>query len=384
LFPRQGDSGRSRGRSLMATIPTGGFVPQEIQVRAGLTGAALLKEVSMRMQGKSGWILSVLLVVAVWCPPVFGETVLRMGIETSSKSIPYFSMEKFAEYVKEKTNGAYIVRLFPGGQLGPAREMMQQLKMGTLDLHHATNNSPTLMKEGKNFNATAAPYVFRTDEEYQKFLKTPLALEMDSRLEAGGAKVLGFVGNRPPRALTTTNTPVRVPADMKGMKIRVPGMKSLMAFFQEIGANPTPMPFTELFTALKMGVVVGQDNGIDIVESNGFYEVQKYYMKLDHALGAHILYASTSKWKSWPDSLKKVMVEACKVAADYNNREFEKYKKVAFKRLQEKGMIILDVDKPAFEEIGKKVWTKFDGDLWDKGFMDRVQKTLAEIRKTSP
>jgi TRAP-type C4-dicarboxylate transport system substrate-binding protein len=70
------------------------------------------------------------------------------------------------------------------------------------------------------------------------------------------------------------------------------------------------------------------------------------------------------------------------VAADYNNREFEAYKKVAFKRLQEKGMTILDVDKPAFEAIGKRVWTKFDGDLWDKGFMDRVQKQLGQIRKS--
>jgi tripartite ATP-independent transporter DctP family solute receptor len=336
----------------------------------------------MGRNSKGWWVVLAFLLVAVWSSPTFGQTALRMGIETSSKSIPYAAMEKFAEYVKEKTKGAYIVKLFPGGQLGPAREMMQQLKMGTLDLHHATNNSPTLMKEGKNFNATAAPYVFRSDEEYQKFLPSPLAQQMDSSLEAGGVKVVGFVGNRPPRALTTTNTPVKEPGDMKGMKIRVPGMKSLMAFFQEVGANPTPMPFTELFTALKMGVVVGQDNGIDIVESNGFYEVQKYYMKTDHALGAHMVYASLSKWKSWPDSLKKVMIEACRVAADYNNREFEEYKKVAFKRLQEKGMTILDVDKPAFEAIGKRVWTKFDGDLWDKGFMDRVQKQLGQIRKS--
>ena len=70
--------------------------------------------------------------------------------------------------------------------------------------------------------------------------------------------------------MLSTNTAVRVPADMKGMKIRVPGMKAILAFFQEVGANPTPMPLTELFTALKTGVVVGQDNGIDQVEASGF------------------------------------------------------------------------------------------------------------------
>ncbi len=334
------------------------------------------------MKKRTDLILGLALIFAVlfaW-QTVGAETVLRVGMEVSGKSIPFQAAEKLAAYVKEKTNGEYVLRLFPGGQLGPAREQFQQMKMGTLDLALHTNNSPTLVKEGMNFNATAAPYVFRSAEEYRKFLKSPLAKEMDSWLEKGGITVVGYTGYRPPRALTTTNTPVRKPEDMKGMKIRVPGMKSLRAFFQECGANPTPMPFTELFTALKTGVVVGQDNGIDIVESNGFYAVQKYYMKLDHALGAHILFASAAKWKKLPDSLKKIIIEACGVAADYNNKAFDEYQHVAYKELEEKGMTILEVDKPAFEEIGKRVWIKFDGELWDKGFMDRVQKQLSEYR----
>lgn len=330
-----------------------------------------------------GWlVIFALLAAAAWNSPALGQTILKMGSQFPPKSIPILAMEKFAEYVKEKTNGKYTVRIFPGGQLGPDREMQQSLKLGTLELLHATNNAPTLMKEGKNFEATAAPYVFRTQEEYRKFLQTPLHHEMATALEAGGVKLVGYVGDRPPRALTTTNTPVKVPADMKGLKIRVPGMKALMAFFQEAGANPTPMPYTELFTALKTGVVVGQDNGIDNVESAGFYEVQKYYMKLDHARGVYMLYASVPKWKNWPDDLKKVLEEGCKMAADYNNQLLSDYEKVAFKRLEEKGMTVLDVDHQAFEEVGKRVWKKFDGQLWEKGFMDRVQATLDQIRKS--
>jgi len=331
---------------------------------------------------KRGWCIALTVLLAVfWNSPGFGQTVLKMGSQFAPKSISVLAMEKFAEYVKEKTNGKYTVRIFAGGQLGPDREMQQSLKMGTLDLLHATNNAPTLMKEGKNFEATAAPDVFRTQEEYRKFLETPLHHEMAVALEAGGVRLVGYVGDRPPRALTTTNTPVRVPADMKGLKIRVPGMKALLAFFQEVGSNPTPMPFTELFTALKTGIVVGQDNGIDNVEPHGFYEVQKYYMKLDHARGVYMLYSSVPKEKNWPESLKKIMAEGCKVAADHNNELLREYEKVAFKRLQEKGMIVLDVDQPAFEAAGKRVWTKFDGDLWEKGFMDKVQAQLEQIRK---
>ncbi|HSB67868.1 MAG TPA: TRAP transporter substrate-binding protein [Candidatus Methylomirabilis sp.] len=323
-----------------------------------------------------------LCLVAVWSSPATAQTVLKLGTQFPSKSPAVIAMQKFADYVKEKTDGKYVVRIFPDGQLGPDREMQQALKLGTLDMLHATNNAPTLMREGRNFEATAAPYVFRSQEEYRRFLQTPLHHEMAAALEAGGSHLIGYAGDRPPRALTTTNTPVRTPADMKGMKLRVPGMKALLAFFQEVGANPTPMPFTELFTALKTGVVVGQDNGIDQVEPAGFSEVQKYYMRLDHARGVYMLYASASKWKNWPEGLKKVLIEGCQAAAELENQLLAEYEKVAFKRLQENGMVILDVDQPAFEEIGKRVWKKFDGELWEKGYMDRVQATLEQIRKT--
>ena len=323
----------------------------------------------------------VVVMIALSWSPSFAETVLRLASESSTGSIPYQALEKLAEYVKQKTNGEYSIRIFPGGQLGPVRDAMQQLKMLTLDLVGATNNSPTVMKEGKNFNATAAPFVFHDMDEYRKFLETPLAKEMDGALEKGGVKVVAYMGDRPPRALTTTSKPVRTPADMAGAKYRVPPMKSILAFFQECGARPTPLPFTELFTALKTGVVEGQDNGIDIVEPNGFYEVQKYYMKLDHALGAHMLYAANTKWQAWPENLKRALVDGSKVAADWNNKAFAEFEKVAFTRLREKGMTIIDVNPKDFEECGKRVWTKFDGDLWDKGFMDRVQQELAKIRR---
>ncbi|HWU40129.1 MAG TPA: hypothetical protein VN203_20965, partial [Candidatus Acidoferrum sp.] len=131
----------------------------------------------------------------------------------------------------------------------------------------------------------------------------------------------------------------------------------------------------------KTGVVVAQDNGIDNVYPSGFWEVQKYYMKLDHARGVYMLYASMSKWKAWPDTLKKVLIEGCRMAADYNNQLLVEFEQAAFKALRDNGMTVLDVDKPAFEEAGKRVWKKFDGDLWDKGFMDKVQATLEQIRK---
>ena len=160
------------------------------------------------MRKRSGFIIGALFVIIfmVAAQPVFAETVYRVGFDQSpEKRFSIKAMEKMAEYVKEKTNGEYVLRLFPGGQLGPAREQFQQMKMGTLDFGLHTNNSPTLVKEGQNLQRhRSALRFFVPTGEYKKFLKSPLAEKMAGWLEEGGVKVIGYTGYRPPRALTTS------------------------------------------------------------------------------------------------------------------------------------------------------------------------------------
>ena len=316
--------------------------------------------------------------------PAFSETVLRLGSEFSAKSWAGQAAEKFAEYVKEKTNGEYSLRLFLGGQLGPAKATFGEMKMGSLALVLGTQNTPCEWKEGLNFNATAAPFRFRTNEEMTKFFESPLGKEMYADFAKGGIQNIGYFGERSARALTTTKTPVYKPADMKGLKIRVPGMKSIQAFFQEAGAKPTPLAFTDLFMGLKTGIVEGQDNGIDQVIGQGFYEVQKYYMELDHAYGIFMLYTTVDMWKKWPDSFKKVLIDGCAMAAEYSNKLKEQDLKTSYSLLQDKGMTVIpakDIDRAAFEKSGERVFEKFDGEMWEKGFMKKMEQQLEVIRK---
>ena len=287
---------------------------------------------------------------------------------------------KFAEHVKKETNGDFEIEIFPSMQLGNDKEMYQMLKMGTLDLLDGTNNTPGYTEEGKNFNATGAPYCFRDESEWAKFIKTPTFDYMQKQLQTKGVKWLGYSGTRSPRALTTTKVPVKTPADMKGLKLRVPGLKSLIAFFEACGANPTAMPLSELFMALKTGVVDGQDNGILTVNPQGFYEVQKYYMNLNHAQGAHMIYTGIRKWNKYPEKLQKALLEACQIAADHHNKLKVKATAEAYENVKKHGMVVMDVDQAAFEKIAHTIWPKFDGVNWEKGFMDRVQKELQGIR----
>jgi tripartite ATP-independent transporter DctP family solute receptor len=328
-------------------------------------------------------VFTVMMVFGAW-NAASAETVLRLGSEFAAKSWSGQAAEKFAEYVKEKTKGEYSIQLFLGGQLGPAKATFGEMKMGSLAFVLGTNNTPCEWKEGKNFNATAAPFRYRTNEEMTKFFHSPLGKEMYDDFAKGGIRYIGYFGDRSARALTTTKTPVYKPADMAGLKIRVPGMKSIQAFFQEVGAKPTPLAFTDLFMGLKTGIVEGQDNGIDQTVGQGFYEVQKYYMELDHAFGTFMLYTSVDMWNKWPDSFKKVLLEGCAIAAEHNNKLKEEEMKTAYKLIQDKGMTFIpakEIDRAAFEKIGERVFEKFDGDMWDKGFMQKVQKQMETIRK---
>ena len=318
---------------------------------------------------------------ATFLPMKADAKTLRMGLLVSNKSLAYKAAEKLAEHVKEKTGGAYTIKLFPSQQLGSGKEMMQMLKLGTLDLYQGTNAQPTLLKEGRNFGVTAAPYAFQSQQEFLKFFDSPLFAEMVAQLGAGGVRWVGYMGARSPRAITTAKTPVRGPADMNGLKMRVPGSPPFIAFFKALGAIPTPMPFSEFFTAARTGLVEGQDNGIEVVYPRGLYSVQKYFSKTDHALGAWMAYVGEKKWQSWPDSLKKAVGEGMKTAAAYSDAELAKSMAAAFKGVREKGMTVLEVDKKPFIDVARKVWKSLDGTRWDKGFMDRVQKQLAEYRK---
>lgn len=130
--------------------------------------------------------------------------------------------------------------------------------------------------------------------------------------------------------------------------MRVPGSPPFVAFFEKLGTIPTPMPFSEFFTSVKTGLVEGQDNRIEVVYPRGLYEVQKYYTKTDHAMGAWMLFAGQAEQNSWPDSVKAAMTEGLAIAAAYSDAELNASMAEAFAGIQDKGMEVIEVDKASF------------------------------------
>lgn len=306
---------------------------------------------------------------------------LRMGLLVSNKALAFRAAEKFANHVNEATGGKYTVELFPSQQLGSGKEMMNMLKLGTLDFYQGTATQPTYFESGKNFNALSAPYVFQNQDEFLKFLNSPLFGKMAEQFALGGAEIVGYMGSRSPRAITTANTPVRTPEDLKGLKMRVPGSPPFAAFFGAMGTVSTPMPFSEFFTSVKTGLVEGQDNGIEVVYPRGLYEIQKYYSITDHAFGAWMLFGGTAAMESWPDELKAAVAEGVKIASDFSDSELAAFMKEGFAGVKAKGMEVIEIDKGPFIEIAKSVWEKMEAeDMWDTGMMAEIQAQLDEYR----
>lgn len=297
--------------------------------------------------------------------------------QTSPKGYYYDLLAlKMNEIVSQKTKGEIEIKSYPGGQLGNDQELQAAIKMGTVDLYVLDMGVMGFTEGGKDFNIIFLPYLFRDQDHFYKFLKSKTFERMLKDYQAkSGIKVLGYGGDRGPRQITTTKTAVWTPEDMKGLKIRVPKVKTFLEAFSAWGANPTPMNFPELFSALQQGVVEGQDNGLDMIESTHFYEVQKYLILTEHVRSGTLLVTNPKNWeKKFNDNQRKIIVEALEEGSKYISKLVWENEAQGIRRVTHKhGMRVIIPDVLSFQEKVKDVGPKLDGELWSNGLYGEIQ-----------
>jgi tripartite ATP-independent transporter DctP family solute receptor len=282
---------------------------------------------------------------------------------------PYtIGMNKFCETVKEKTKGQVQIKHFPGGQLGSDMAIVEGVKLGNIDLaiSGATGS--------KAADAMALLYLFKDAEHQRKVIQGPIGEKIKKLIEIETGLVdIGMVYFAP-RQLTTTKREVKSLEDLKGLKIRVPLGPPMVAGWKALGASPTPMAFTELFSALQQGVVDGQENPYQIIFDSSFFEVQKYLMETNHNILVRHLFVNKGLWKDIGETNQKVMLEAWKEAALMIERMYlekdEEYKR----KLKEKGMLIVKPDVEAFRKATENVWKDFAPQAWGTGVYEEIQK----------
>jgi TRAP-type transport system periplasmic protein len=275
------------------------------------------------------------------------EYLLRFGHIANESNIWHLAALKFAEEVHERSAGRMEVKIYPNEQLGNEMDMITSILGGSLDL---LLTAETLQNWSvPNAVLCATPYAIRDSEHLRQIADGPVGKEIENQiLEVTGLRPLAWF-ERGARNLTS-NRPIRHPDDLDGMIVRVPNMSLFVSTWSTLGAKPTPMAFSEVFTALQQNTIHGQENPYALIRSAGLYEVQRYCNLTEHVKSWIYVVIGNKKFEKLPADLQQVVLEAAAATQAYEHQMFveQEEKELAF--LQEKGMEFIEVDKAAFAE----------------------------------
>ena len=312
--------------------------------------------------------LSVLLSSLLLCGATAATAVtLKLGHVAASdpKDNWQAGSMKFAELVQQKSKGDVTVQVFPSSQLGNDRDMTEGMRLGSVDFGLIAG---VLSNFEPRMGVLEIPYIFRDTEHMRKVLNGPIGDELAKTLLKSGIRVLGW-WERGPRMLTA-NKAVKSPADLKGLKIRVPEIPVSVDAWRALGTNPTPMAFGEVYSGLQQKVIDGQENPMAIIATAKLNEVQKFVMRTNHIYGYVALAMSERNFQKLTPAQQQAVTEAAKEATAWENKLVWDNEELLAKELTGKGMTFVDVNKDEFINAVKPVHatyaTKLGKDLYDR------------------
>ncbi|WMJ82789.1 DctP family TRAP transporter solute-binding subunit [Oscillospiraceae bacterium LTW-04] len=291
-------------------------------------------------------------------------------------------MYKFKEDLEARTNGQIEVQVFPNNQMGGGREMLESLQQGNLTMVECSIGPLS------TFDTTCTvfnlPYLFYTREQVYDFMDNyPISAELRQRVEdKTGIKMLAFWENGY-RQITNSVRSIQTAEDLEGVKIRTMENRIHIETFKSWGANPTPMAFGELFTALQQKTVDGQENPLPNIASQKFEEVQKYLTISDHFYDPDGLYINADFYNGLPEDLQKAIDDSAKVATDYQRQMSREADERLHKVYQESDKIeysvLPDSVKQQLLEKAQPVYEMVKADL-GPDLYDRIMETIDEIK----
>ena len=263
----------------------------------------------------------------------------------------------FKEQVEARTGGSVTVTIFPQGQLGNDAAMIDGARSGIIDIAMSgLNNFTGLVPQA---GALELPFMFPTRDSAYAVLDGEIGQGLSAEFTQHGLKMLGFPENGY-RNMTNNRGPLRTPADLAGLNMRVNNSKALNDMFAALGANPLQLPVSELYTALETGVVDAQDHPIGIVVSFKFNEVQKYLSLTQHAYSALALVMNDAKFNGLTADEQKVVLEVAAEAIAMQRKAVQEKEAGMIEELKAAGMEVnSDVDVAAFQAAVKPVWDGF-------------------------
>jgi len=258
--------------------------------------------------------------------------------------------ELFKQILEKESKGSIIVNLFPDNVLGDDRMVIESTIFGDIDIG-ASATSP-LSRLIPDFYLFDSPFVFLNVEDAYAAMDGP-GESMLKVMENKGLKGLGFWENGF-RNLTNNKVAARVPADVKNMKIRTMENDVHLAAWRAFGANPTPMAYTELFTALQKGTVDGQENPLGLIASSKLYEVQKYVSLTQHVYTPYVVCMNLNKYNSMSDDQRAALKKAFKEATAFQRNRSQELEKEILIALEKYGTVVTHLtpeEKAAWQKV---------------------------------
>ncbi|NTJ41041.1 DctP family TRAP transporter solute-binding subunit [Agrobacterium larrymoorei] len=313
--------------------------------------------------------------VAILSASIAQAETLTLSTPDPDTSEITLAAKKFAELVSAKTNGELTIKVFPNGTLygGDPSAGVKQLAGGSLDM--LLNSTSLYATFNPKFTAIAIPYQFRDIDQLRAYLDSDLGKELQSDLSKIGIQGVDL-WSRPLRQITNSKVAITSPADMKGMKLRVPNNPLWVEFFGAMGAAPTPMAFAEVYNALQLKVVDGQENPINVPVSAKLYEVQKYATISNHIADAWVLGMNPRRYTGLSDAFKTAINEAAKETEQWKAENDAADIEKSLATLKSNGMEINELtaeQRKAFVDVAAGLDEKFAALVKDKSFFDRTR-----------
>ena len=298
------------------------------------------------------------------------QTAMKINISVAQNSHYGVAIDTFAKEVEARTAGRYKIQTFYAGALGAERESVEGVQLGTLDLTMtSTGPLPNFVPEVAILDI---PFLFRDYAHARAVLDGPIGQDMLQKFPPKGMVALAW-GENGFRHMTNSKRPVNVPDDLKGLKMRTMENPIHIQAYKQFGILPTPMAFTEVFTALQQGTVDGQENPLSVITAAKLDQVQKNLSLTGHVYSPAVILMNKAQWDKLSAADRQAFLDAAKEAVKANRARIDDDEKKAVADLRGKGMAVVEnVDKAKFQATLAPVYGDF-GKRFGQDNIDRIK-----------
>ena len=297
-------------------------------------------------------------------------TTLRWATVLATTHPSVAMMERVARQVKDDTGGALEIQIFPAGQLGSSRDLIEATSSGAIQI--VDEGAAQFGQFVPQFSILEAPYIWRDPQHVRRVLASPIMDEMNAQLVAKRQmRVIGseYYGKR---HVTSGSKAINTVDDMKGFKLRIPEVDTFRAMAEAWGARPTPLNISELYLALSQGAVDGQENPLPTIQSNKFFEVQKYLVLTGHIMTPRLIVINEAAWQALNAKERQALKASVEAQGQVQDNEILGQEAKLVDTFKAAGMTVIQPDIESFRKpVLASLPAKFES-KWGKGLWERI------------